>query len=56
MAKGLKLKVPAEGMETKEQFAFLKKLRCNEIQGYLFGKPSPAEEFERVLVQGQCPI
>jgi diguanylate cyclase (GGDEF)-like protein len=41
----LKLTTIAEGVETKEQLALLKKLGCDEIQGYLFSRPIPGEEF-----------
>ena len=49
MAKSLKLEVVAEGVETREQLAFLAQLRCDEYQGYYFSKPVPAEEFVRLL-------
>lgn len=39
MAKGLSLKVIAEGVENEEQMSFLRTHRCNEIQGYYFSKP-----------------
>jgi diguanylate cyclase (GGDEF)-like protein/PAS domain S-box-containing protein len=52
MAHNLKLRVIAEGVETEEQLAFLKKRRCDEMQGYLFSKPAPAEAFEEMLRQG----
>ncbi|MCH8921085.1 MAG: EAL domain-containing protein, partial [Chloroflexi bacterium] len=56
MAHNLKLKVIAEGVETEEQLAFLKKRRCDEMQGYLFSKPAPAEAFEEMLKQsGRTP-
>jgi EAL domain-containing protein (putative c-di-GMP-specific phosphodiesterase class I) len=49
MAKGLKLKVIAEGVETEEQFAYLREHKCDEMQGFLFSRPVPAEQFEELL-------
>ncbi|MDD2341304.1 MAG: EAL domain-containing protein, partial [Tolumonas sp.] len=43
----LELSVIAEGVEKNTQFAALKELGCDEIQGYLFSRPLPAEEFIR---------
>lgn len=44
IANNMGLNVVAEGVETKEQLAFLKEKQCPRIQGYLFSKPVPAEE------------
>ncbi|WP_312071591.1 bifunctional diguanylate cyclase/phosphodiesterase [Anaerotignum propionicum] len=48
MASGLNLKTISEGVEETEQLAILKKLGCNEVQGYIFGKPVPSDEFEKL--------
>jgi diguanylate cyclase (GGDEF)-like protein len=45
----LKLKVVTEGVETEAQRAFLRSLGCDEMQGYLFSKPLPAEAFSELL-------
>lgn len=53
MAKSLNMEVVAEGIETKEQMAFLKKLGCNEGQGFYFSKPINATEFTQWLEQSK---
>ena len=49
LARALNLKVVAEGVETEEQANLLRLLRCDEVQGYLFGRPVPPEEMEKLL-------
>jgi diguanylate cyclase (GGDEF)-like protein/PAS domain S-box-containing protein len=46
LAHALKLKVVAEGVETEEQSRLLRVLNCDELQGFLFGRPVPADVFE----------
>jgi EAL domain-containing protein (putative c-di-GMP-specific phosphodiesterase class I) len=49
MAHSLKLKVLAEGVENAKQLSFLRKNRCDRLQGYLFSPPVPDEAFEKLL-------
>jgi diguanylate cyclase (GGDEF)-like protein/PAS domain S-box-containing protein len=51
MAHALKLRVVAEGVETEEQLAFLRRQHCETIQGFLYSRPLPAEEFEAILAR-----
>ena len=46
VANSLNIKVIAEGIETETEFAMLKELGCDYIQGYLIGKPMPASDFQ----------
>ena len=52
MARGLKLRVIAEGVENLEELAFLRAYRCDEAQGYYFSRPVPAEQFAMLLTNG----
>jgi diguanylate cyclase (GGDEF)-like protein len=47
LARALRLNTVAEGVETEEQLRQLRLLGCDEMQGYLFGKPVPVETFEQ---------
>ena len=53
MASSLRLNVLAEGVETDEQLAFLRAQGCNEIQGFSFSHPLPADEFAQLLREGR---
>ncbi len=50
----LGMNVIAEGVETKEQMHYLRKMKCDEMQGYLFSRPVPAAEMTRLLEIGKC--
>jgi EAL domain-containing protein (putative c-di-GMP-specific phosphodiesterase class I) len=52
MARGLKLRVIAEGVETPDEVAFLRAYRCDEAQGYYFSRPVPAQQFAMLLKNG----
>lgn len=49
VAQALKLMVVAEGVETEQQANFLNQLGCHFAQGYLYAKPLPLDEFERLV-------
>ncbi|WP_317205739.1 EAL domain-containing protein, partial [Janthinobacterium sp.] len=52
MAHSLKLGVIAEGVEERSQLEYLRRNRCDEIQGYYFSRPLPAEELGRLVEAG----
>ena len=52
MGRSLRQRVIAEGVETRDQFAFLKRNLCGEGQGYYFGHALVAEEFAESLRAG----
>ena len=49
IARSLRLRVIAEGLETSEQFAFLRRKECDEAQGYYFSRPVSHEEMSQLL-------
>jgi diguanylate cyclase (GGDEF)-like protein len=54
IARELKLRVTAEGVETQEQSGILHALGCDEVQGYLYSRPLTAADFLAMLHQGQA--
>jgi EAL domain-containing protein (putative c-di-GMP-specific phosphodiesterase class I) len=52
MGRSLRLRVVAEGVETKEELAFLQAHKCDEAQGYYFGRPVPPSQFATLLETG----
>lgn len=53
IAKQLRHKVIAEGVEDQKQFNFLREAGCNELQGYIFSRPVPAADFHAMLLEGR---
>lgn len=53
LAKTLRLNVIAEGVETEAQLSFLAAKGCNNAQGYLLGRPVPAQEFIQFFMRNQ---
>ena len=57
LARRMKLRVIAEGVETSDQLHYLRANNCDEMQGYFFSKALPADEFEGLLRSGkQLPV
>ena len=54
MARTLKLKLIAEGVENEEQRSFLMSYGCYCMQGFLFNRPIPADQFEALLVKNRA--
>lgn len=55
MAKGLGLRVVAEGVETRAQLEFLREHGCRYVQGFLFSRPLPASQIETLLKSPDPP-
>ncbi|HKK54958.1 EAL domain-containing response regulator [Marinobacter sp.] len=56
MAHGLKLNIVAEGVETEEQFSYLQKLGCHQIQGFYYSPACPKEIIEKSLDKVTGPV
>ena len=56
LTKQLRMISLSEGVETQEQFDFLKKIGCNRAQGYLFSKPVPIEQLRERISKGELSI
>ena len=55
MARTMGIQTLAEGVETEEQLALLEKIGCDQVQGFLLGRPVRASEFERLHLQPAAP-
>ncbi|NJO54714.1 MAG: EAL domain-containing protein, partial [Bacteroidales bacterium] len=55
LARGLRMTVVAEGVETPEQARFLQATGCHELQGYLLGRPMRASAIDRLRVGNSEP-
>ena len=53
LGKKLGMDIIAEGVETEEEYIFLKNQKCDMIQGYYFSKPLEASKFEELLKESQ---
>jgi diguanylate cyclase (GGDEF)-like protein/PAS domain S-box-containing protein len=56
LGRGLNLPVVAEGVETEDQLAFLSREACDEVQGYLVGRPGPIENYAETVGRPQEPV
>jgi diguanylate cyclase (GGDEF)-like protein len=55
LGRGLALPVVAEGVETEDQLAFLAREACNEVQGYLIGRPSSIDDYGEFVGRPNAP-
>jgi EAL domain-containing protein (putative c-di-GMP-specific phosphodiesterase class I) len=52
MGQQLRQEIVAEGVETVEQMVFLRDLGCDQLQGFLFSPPVPADDFAQMIRNG----
>jgi EAL domain-containing protein (putative c-di-GMP-specific phosphodiesterase class I) len=55
LAHSLNMQVVAEGVETEDQLAILEAMSCDQMQGFLLGKPLPSEDFAKMLGRAEIP-
>lgn len=56
MAGALNMRVVAEGVETMQQVSFLRRIGCNSIQGFIFCRPMPMDQFSPEALSGSLPF
>lgn len=56
LAQNIGMQTLTEGVETPEAYAFLRSIGCQRLQGYLFGKPMPKDEFLQKLLSGEYKV
>jgi diguanylate cyclase (GGDEF)-like protein/PAS domain S-box-containing protein len=56
LASDLQMQTTAEGVETQEELALVRSLGCSLVQGYIFGKPMPAEEARELAAKGAATL
>jgi diguanylate cyclase (GGDEF)-like protein/PAS domain S-box-containing protein len=56
LARGLRMRVIAEGVETRSQLDYLRGQGCDEVQGHLYSRPLPVAEVEAILREGRCMV
>jgi diguanylate cyclase (GGDEF)-like protein/PAS domain S-box-containing protein len=56
LASDLNMLTTAEGVETAEELALIRKLGCSLVQGYIFGRPMPAEEARQFAAKGAATL
>src|SRR5207248_487252 len=56
LASDLKMQTTAEGVETQEELALVRSLGCSLVQGYIFGKPMPAEDARDLAAKGSAAL
>ena len=56
LASDLKMQTTAEGVETQDELLLVRNLGCSLVQGYIFGRPMPAEEARELAAKGSASL